>query len=135
MAKVTISRLFEVSKYLVTESGKELKDALVYISEFVEVMTRNLRNGLTFIDNFDAQLKTISVLPGTESVILTGEVRRVKEVVIRRVIDNTYYIVTNYGWKYNPEGNVVITANFENSSGVASPATELVNLAIMVHFG
>lgn len=135
MAKVTISRLFEVSKYLVTDAGKELKDALVYISEFVEVMTRNLRNGLTFVDNFDARLKDAAVLPCIESVILTGEVRRVKEVVIRRVIDNTYYIVTKYGWKYNSEGNVVIFADFEDTSGNSAPATVLVNLAIMVHFG
>jgi len=34
MAKITISRLFEVSKYMATDAGKELGDALQYLSEF-----------------------------------------------------------------------------------------------------
>jgi hypothetical protein len=135
MAKVTLSRLFEVSRYLSTESGKELKDALVYLSEFVEVVTRNLRNGLTFVDNFDSQIKSVSVKTGTESVILTEERRRVKEVVLRRVIDDTFYIVSAYGWKYNPEGNVVIQADFLDKDGNAPPATLDVNLALLIHFG
>ena len=98
MAKVTLSRLFEVSRYLTTDAGNQLRDALVYLSEFVEVTTRNLRNGLTFGDNFDATLKTVTVRPDTEQVILTGERRRVAEVAVRRVVDDTYYIVDSFGW-------------------------------------
>lgn len=131
MAKVTLSRLFEVSKYLVTDAGKELKDALVYLSEFVEVTTRNLRNGLTFGDNFDSKLKSVSVLSGVETVILTEERRRVKEVVIRQAIDDTYYVIDSFGWRYNSDGSVVITVGFAGTP----PVNQAINLAVMLHFG
>lgn len=131
MAKVTLSRLFEVSRYLTTDAGKELKDALQYLSEFVEVTTRNLRNGLTFADNFDTTIKQLTVRPDTETVILTGERRRVREVVLRRVIDDTYYVVDSFGWKYNAEGNVIVKTGFTGSP----PSTQDVNLEVMIHFG
>jgi hypothetical protein len=131
MAKVTLSRLFEVSKYLATDAGKDLKDALVYISEFVEVTTRNLRNGLTYGDNFDTTLKQVTIKPDTEQVILSGERRRVKEVVCRRAVDATYYVIDSFGWKYNTDGDVVIKAGFTGSP----PATQDIILEIMLHFG
>ena len=131
MAKVTISRLFEVSKYLTTEAGKELKDALVYISEFVENTTRILRNGITFSDNFDALQKTVTCLPDVEEIVLTGERRRVREVVCRQAIHGTYYTVDSFGWKYNTEGSIVIKAGFTGSP----PATTSVSLVLLFHFG
>ena len=131
MAKITLSRLFEVSKYLVTESGAELKDALIYISEFVEVVTRNLRNGLTFADNFDVKIKQVTCRPDTELIVLTAEPRRVKEVVVRRAISDTYFIVDSFGWKYDSSGNVVIKAGFTGSP----PATTDVKLDLIIHFG
>ena len=135
MAKITLSRLFEVSKYLTTESGKELKDALVYISEFVEVTVRNLTNGLTFVDNFDVTAKTISVRPDTETVIFAANRKRVKEVVIRRAAHDTYYVVSSFGWKFTTEGEVVITVDFTDKSGTSAPATTDVTLDLLLHFG
>ena len=131
MAKFNLSRLFEVSQYLTTESGAELKDALVYISEFVEVVTRNLRNGLTFGDNFDAAVKEVTCRPDTELVVLVGERKKVREVVVRQAIHDTYFTVASFGWKYNSEGNVVIKAGFTGSP----PATTDIKLALLIHFG
>jgi len=131
MAKVTLSRLFEVSRYLTTEAGNQLADALVYLSEFVEVTTRNLRNGLTFADNFDATIKTVTVRPDTEQVILTGERRRVSEVAVRRVVDNTYFVIDSFGWKYNSDGNVVIKVGFTGTP----PSTQDITLNLIIHFG
>lgn len=131
MAKVTLSRLFEVSRYLTTEAGDQLKDALFYLSEFVEVTTRNLRNGLTFTDNFDTIIKTISVRPDTETVILVSDKRRATEVVLRRVVDNQYYDVSSYGWKYNSAGEIVVRVGFAGSP----PATQDITVVVMIHFG
>ena len=135
MAKITISRLFEVSKYLATDAGKELKDALVYLSEFVEVIVRNLRKGLTFEDNFDTQVKQVILRPDIETVILSATTRRVKEVVVRQVIHDTYYRLSGFGWKYNSEGQVVVSAGFLDDSGTSPAATENVTVALLIHFG
>jgi len=135
MAKVTLSRLFEVSKYLTTDAGKELKDALVYISEFVEVVTRNLRNGLTFVDNFDTVAKQVVLRPDTETVVYSTTNRRVREIVVRQVIHDTYYRLSGFGWKYNSEGQVVVSADFLDDSGTSPAATENVTVALLIHFG
>tara|TARA_R100000656_G_scaffold61197_2_gene47295 strand:+ start:578 stop:985 length:408 start_codon:yes stop_codon:yes gene_type:complete len=135
MAKITISRLFEVSAYLTTEAGKELKEALVYLSEFVEVTIRSLRNGLTFVDNFDVTAKSVQVRSGAETVILTDEKKRVKEVVCRRVSHDKYYLVNSFGWRYNAKGEVVITLTLLDASGSAIATTTDVNIDLLVHFG
>ena len=135
MAKITISRLFEVSAYLTTDAGRDLKEALVYLSEFVEVTIRNLRNGLTFVDNFDVTEKSVQVRSGAETVILTDEKKRVKEVVCRRVSHDKYYLVNSFGWRYNPKGEVVITLTLLDASGSAIATTTDVNIDLLVHFG
>lgn len=128
MAKITISRLFEVSAYLQTEAGSQLKDALTYLSEFVEVTVRALRNGLTFQDNFAATLRNVSLVSGTETVVLPNtEKRRVTMIMVRQVIDDTNYIVSGFGWRYNAAGDVVVTADFKGTP--LSPVS--VQLAIL----
>ncbi len=108
MAKVTISRLFEISNYLKTKSGQELSDALSYLSTFVEVTIRNLKNGLNFGDNFQCEIKTVSVLPSTETIILPSSKNPVTQIMVRRAIDDTYYVIDSFGWKYNNSGNLVV---------------------------
>lgn len=131
MAKITVSRIFELSKYLATKSGQELKDALVYLSEFAEVSLRNLRNGLTFADNFDCELKTVSLRSNNETKISLASLKRPVDVKIRRVINNTYYIVDKFGWKFNSDGDIVITAVFSGS-----PASTLdISCELLILFG
>jgi len=135
LAKITLSRLFEVSKYLTTDSGKELKGALIYLSEFVEVSIRNLRNGLTFEDNFDVTSKTVKIRSESENVVLTGEKKRVKEVIARRIIDDIYYVQKAFGWRYNAKGDLVVTVELADRDGAACPTTRDVNIDLLIHFG
>lgn len=131
MAKITVSRIFELSKYLATKSGQELKDALVYMSEFAEVSLRNLRNGLTFADNFDCETKTVSVRTNTEAKISLASRKRASSVLIRRVVSDAFYIVEKFGWKYNADGDIVVTIVFSGS-----PASTLdISVELLILFG
>jgi hypothetical protein len=131
MAKVTISRIFEVSKYLSTEAGQDLREALVYLSEFAEVTVRNLRKGLNYTDNFDVIEKTVRLRENRETVILVNDSRRVKEIQIRRIVDEEYYLLSSFGWKYNQGGEVVVKARFDGT-----PANDRdVTVVVLVHFG
>lgn len=129
MAKITISRLFDVGQYLSTDAGKELADALRYLSEFVEVTVRALRNNLSIDDNFNATTKEVNIVSGLETVIQSAgsENRAVKQVIIRRVISQDNYIVTSHGWKYDTLGNVVLTVNL---NGAPTSSTR-VDIAIL----
>jgi hypothetical protein len=130
MAKVTISRIFEVSKYIGTEAGQELRDALQYISEFAEVTVRNLRRGLNYIDNFDVVQKTVRLREDRETVILVNDSRRVKEVQIRQIVDDEYFVLTAFGWKYNNAGQVVVKAKFDGTPS----ADRDVDIVVLIHF-
>ncbi len=131
MAKITISRLFEISQSLSTKAGQELRPALQYISEFAEVTLRNLRNGLTFADNLDCQIKRVSVRSGVETVVSIDGTKRASRVTVDKVVENTYYVVSAFGWKYNSNGDIVIKVTLDGSP----PSSLDIVLDIVIHFG
>ena len=131
MAKVNISRLFEVSRYLTTPAGQQLKDALEYISSFSTETVRNLKQGLTFVDNFDSEVKSVSMLDSVETVIKPGKATRVTQVMIRQIIDNKYYAATSFGWKYDQAGNLVVKISFSGSPS----ATTSINVDLLIFYG
>ncbi len=130
MAKITISRIFEISQYLTTKSGQELHDALSYISEFAEVSLRNLRNGLTFEDNMSCETKRVTVRSGVETIISISSSRRASRIYIDRSVNSTYFVVTGFGWKYNTSGNIVIKVIFEGTP----PSSLDIPVDIVIHF-
>ena len=130
MAKVTIGTIFELSRYLATKSGQELRDALEYISQFAEVSLRCLRGGLTFSDNFDGELKMVSVRTDTETIIKTVSKKRASQIMIRRVVNDRYYVTTGFGWKFSNSGDIVIKVIFDDS-----PAATLdITLELLILF-
>lgn len=131
MAKVTISRLFEISNYLKTSAGQQLSDALQYLSTFVEVTIRNLKNGLTFSDNFLCELKTVTVQPDVETAIQTASKSTVTQILVRRVINDVYYAVNSFGWKYNDSGSLVIKVGVSGTP----PANTKISLELVIMFG
>lgn len=136
MAKITISRIFEISKYLTTQSGKDLEDALRYVSQFSELTLRALRNQLTFGDNLDCEIRQVSVRTNTATVITPVQTnRRAVRITIDQAIDQTFYVVTAFGWKYNNDGKIVILVKFTDFAGTAPDPLLDVNLSLVIHFG
>lgn len=123
MAKISISSLFELSKYLATKSGNELKDALGFLSEFSNITVQALRNGLTFAENFASEVKQVSLLNNTETVVSIASSKRPNQVLIRKVLSDQYYKVDSFGWKYNQSGSIVVNVGFAGSppTGQAIP--------------
>lgn len=115
MAKITESRIFEVSKYLATKSGKELEGVLTYLSSFAELVLRNLRNGLTFGDNLDCEIKRVTVRNAVETVVAVASKRRPVRVYLDRVLDSTFYVCDRFGWRFNNNGDLVIKCIFDGS--------------------
>jgi hypothetical protein len=131
MARVTISRLFEISQYLKTPAGKQLSDALTYLSTFVEVTVRNLKNGLTFGDNFLCELKTVTLLNNVETVILPTSKTQAVQIMVRRVISDTFYVFETFGWKYDNSGNLVVKVGF-----AGTPPPDLnITVELIIFFG
>ncbi len=134
MTKINLNRQFETSRYLNTQAGQELQDALTYLSQFAEITLRALRGGvgsLTYLDNFDCQTKTVGLMTGVEQIILLQPTRRISEVRLRQAVDQTYYVIESFGWKYDNTGNVVVKANFAGPP----PALTTINVELLILFG
>lgn len=132
MAKITISRIYELSKALSTKSGQELQGPLTFLSELAEVSLRNLRNGLTFTDNMDCETKRVFVRDNEETIIsISSRNKRAQRIYVDRAIDTTYYVINSFGWKYNANGEVVLKIGFANSP----PSSLDIPVDIVIHFG
>lgn len=125
MAKITISRLLETSKILATKSGQELQDMITYFGDFSEQTLRNLRNGLTFFDNFNCSKKSVSLVHNTPQVVNTDGRSPYK-------VETTYQSaipITGFGWYFNDKGETVVTALFSGSPTAAQ------NITLVIFFG
>lgn len=114
--KITITRLLETSKLLATKVGQEIPDFFNYMGEFVEQVTRSLRSGLTFTDNFDCAIKTVSLSHEVAQVIESSKV--VTGIIPLRVYSQTY-LLRDFGWYYDNQGRLTVKAGFSSSPGTA----------------
>lgn len=71
MAKLTINRILETSRFLATKSGQELADLITYLGDLAEQTIRALRQGLTFEDNVRCQVKTVTMESGVSTLVNT----------------------------------------------------------------
>lgn len=107
--KITITKLLETSKYLATEAGKQLADMIVQLAEFMDQGVRALRNGLTIRDNFDAQIKSISLKDSTATTIAIA--KTVTGVIVTRTLSTTYSLAS-FLWYYDSNSRLTVKATF-----------------------
>lgn len=107
--KITITKLLETSKYLATEAGKQLADMIVQLAEFMDQGVRALRNGLTIRDNFDAQIKSISLKDSTATTIAIA--KTVTGVIVTRTFSTTYSLAS-FLWYYDSNSRLTVKATF-----------------------
>lgn len=122
--KLTVTRLLEASKYLATEVGQQIPDFFTYMGELVDNVVRALRNGLTFADNFDCTLKTLSVTHNTAQVITTD--KPATGIIPLRIVSTTYGI-DSFAWYYDERGRLTVKVGI---TGAPSAAQQVVLLVL-----
>lgn len=132
MAKISIARIYDLSKVLLTKAGAELEEPFRYLSEFAENSLRALRNGLTFEDNFDAEVKQIRTRQNLETVVAVNQRKRVTRIYVDRVVQPiAYYQVEAFGWKYDERGQLVVKVALAGNP----PSNLDLVLNLVIHFG
>src|SRR5882672_9784063 len=116
--QLTISRVVEIAKLLTTKAGQELTDFLQYMSGFCEQVLRALRNGITFKDNVDCLISTVSLTHATAQVINTG-VKQPMGIIPLRVI-STEFSIDTLTWYIDGDGQVNVKVTF-----LTTPTTQL----------
>lgn len=114
--KLTITRVFETAKILASETGQQISDMVNYLAEFVDQVVRALRNGLTFADNFDCQIKTVSLTHDVAQIVSSD--RKVTGMIPIRCIRQDL-MLAEFGWYYDDNGRLTVKASFDADPGNA----------------
>ena len=114
MAKITISRVFESSKAIATEAGKQLTEFITYCTDVSEQTLRALRNGLTFQDNVNCLVPDVSVKHNVPQVINTNGKAPWGVLVAKAAMP-----ITSFYWKLVDNGSTQVTIQF-----LGTPVTE-----------
>lgn len=109
MAKWNLTRLLETSKYVGTEAGSQLKEMIQYLAEFVDLTGRSLRRGLTFADNFDCEVKEVTLRHGEPQVVSTT--KAVQGVIPTRVLSSA--ALESFAWYYDGQSRLTVRAKFD----------------------
>lgn len=108
--KITLTRVLETSKILATKVGQEIPDFFNYMAEFVEQVVRALRNGLTFRDNFDCDVKVAKLLHNIPQVI--SSTRQVTGIIPLRIVSQTATL-RDFGWYYDENNRLTVKVGFD----------------------
>ena len=134
--KIKIPNLVDVSKFLKTNSGQDLKEFIEYVASSSDEIVTAIQGNLTYGDNFLSEIKNIGVRHDTEEVVRLGRNDRVSEVRVRRIYDDAYYVVDSFGWKYDAQGNLVIKCLFQNPfDPIPIPESLIVQMDVIIYYG
>lgn len=111
--KITLSRIFETSKALATNSGQELQDFINFVAEMGEQTLRALRNGITFEDNMRCKTPTVSLIHNVEQLVNTDG-KAPRRVIVTRVY-STQHATDSFLWYVNVSGQLVVKMGFTGS--------------------
>ena len=117
MAKINISRIFEISRMLATDAGRQLQPALIFLAELSEQSLRALKNGLTLRENFKGEFKVVSLTHNVDQVVSVTQVPT--DVFVGRAFTTSSH-VDWFGWYMNADNNLVVNAGF-----VGSPSAKI----------
>lgn len=113
MAKLGIQRLLEASKLKATEAGQQLGELIDYVNDMADQFVRTLRNGLTFQDNFNCLVSTLSLTDGVSTVVNTGG-KRPYGIIPIRVVSETVSIA-NLTWYIDQSDQTNVQVSFAGS--------------------
>jgi hypothetical protein len=106
--KIRISKVLDVSKFLETEAGNQLKDVLMYLGEFTQQIVQAVGGKLSYVDNFLSEVKTITA-KNNEEITVSVNGKRIFDVRVIRSLSPEFYIIERFGWKYDNSGNINLT--------------------------
>lgn len=115
MAKLSLSKIFELSKALTSEAGAELEEPLTFLSELGEQVLRVLKNQLTFTDNFNCEIKSVNLRHNTAIPIEVGS-RRPTTVLALSVRSQRYALGEPVRFFFDNAGKLNVTGSFVDLS-------------------
>ena len=121
MAKITISRIFEVSLIAASKAYTEMQPFVDYVNGLADNTIRILRNGITLTDNVSCTITTQKFTPG-QSLQFAVNARPVGIIML-----SSDQPVTSFVWTPGNDTTQV-------SGTITSPATAAFNVKLCVFY-
>lgn len=127
--KLTVSRLFDVSKALTTKAGQELQDVISSVQFALEQLIRALRNNLTFEDNMKCERKIVVLRHNeTQAVSVSGTPTGLLTVRVFPSTTTDEALSKPMQWKINDKSEFVVTAQFDSAVATRDISVEIIVL-------
>lgn len=124
---IRLSRIFDSARLLATDTGQQISELIDAYTVFQEAIIRALRNNLTFRDNFNADVTTLTLMHNKEQVVSTnGTVVGVFPIKVSQT--STLEMISSFGFSINSSGNLVVKAKFDSASATQNYSVTLVIL-------
>jgi len=111
--KITLSRIFEISKALTTSAGQELQDFIDFMAQMSEQTLRALRNGLTFEDNIRCITSRVSLESGKTQTIATGG--KIPNRVLCTRVYSFKHGLDSFLWYVDGQNQLTVRCGFSDS--------------------
>ena len=121
MAKITISRIFEVSLIAASKAYTDMQPFVDYVNGLADNTIRILRNGITLTDNVSCTITTQKFTPG-QSLQFAVNARPVGIIIL-----SSDQPVTSFVWTPGNDTTQV-------SGTITSPATAAFNVKLCVFY-
>jgi hypothetical protein len=121
VAKITISRIFEVSLIAASKAYTEMQPFVDYVNGLADNTIRILRNGITLTDNVSCTITTQKFTPG-QSLQFAVNARPVGIIIL-----SSDQPVTSFVWTPGNDTTQV-------SGTITSPATAAFNVKLCVFY-
>lgn len=117
MTKITETRTYDASRDLATEAGKSLKGFIESTNRSFELILRSLKNGLSFNDNFNGEIRVVSLTSGKAQQI--GVTKKPAMIFPVQVMSEKHYLDKPLHWYFNNRGEVMILGHFADTPSIA----------------
>lgn len=125
--KLSVPRLFDAARLLSTKAGQELSELINFSQYAFEQLIRALRNGLTFEDNFNAKMVTVTLRHNREqSLNVSGTITGI--IPLRVISFAGLDQITKFGWYITSSGSPSIKIDFSSADATRDVTVTLVVL-------
>ena len=128
--KIKLSNILDLSKYLDTKAGQDIKGVLEYLAQLADELITALTSNLSYSDNFSCEIKKVDLRHNLKTQISVSKNNSdVKEIRVRRIYDDEYFTVSSFGWTNNTQGSIDVKLSVEGAPPI--PYSLSVDLLIL----
>lgn len=128
MAKIQLSRVFDVALVATTKAYQELQPFVEFFNQLSDNVVRTLTNGISLLDNVDCKQIKLDMKDDIPTALAVDK-RVPLAVYLSRQIPSTP-MVTAFSWEITNDGAISLRVKFDTPP----PTNTTINCSFIVHY-